>query len=45
MGRLTMPRPSTTLVLAGMFDFEMAQDVRVAQEAIAKAQCKRPWRA
>ena len=24
-------------VLAGMFDFEMAQDVRLAQEAIAKA--------
>ena len=32
-------------VLAGMFDFEMAQDVCVAQEAIAKAQRKRPWRA
>jgi len=32
-------------VLAGMFDFEMAQDVRLAQEAIAQAQRKRPWRA
>ena len=32
-------------VLAGMFDFELAQDVRVAQEAIANAQRKRPWRA
>jgi hypothetical protein len=32
-------------VLAGMFDFEMAQDVSLAQEAIAKAQRKRPWRA
>jgi hypothetical protein len=33
-------------VLAGMFDFEMAQDVRLAQEAIAKAHDrKRPWRA
>ena len=32
-------------VLAGMFDFEIAQDVKVAKDAVAKAQRKRPWRA
>jgi hypothetical protein len=30
-------------VLAGMFDFDLAHDVGVAKEAIAKAQRKRPW--
>jgi hypothetical protein len=30
-------------VLAGMFDFEIAQDVAIARDAIAKAQRKRPW--
>jgi hypothetical protein len=31
-------------VLAGMFDFEVAQDVRFAQEAIAQSQSRpRPW--
>ncbi len=31
--------------LAGMFDFEIAHNVKVAKEAVAKAQRKRPWRA
>jgi len=31
--------------LAGMFDFEITHDVKVAKNAVAKAQRKRPWRA
>jgi len=30
-------------VLAGMFDFDIAQDVTIAKDAIAKAKRKRPW--
>jgi len=30
-------------VLAGMFDFEIAHDVRIAKEVLAKTQRTRPW--
>jgi hypothetical protein len=32
-------------ILAGMFDFQIADDVRIAKEALAKAARTRPWRA
>lgn len=32
-------------VLAGMFDYEVAEDVRIAREALAKCKRTRPWRA
>jgi len=32
-------------VLAGMFDFEIAHDVKLARNAVAGAKRKRPWRA
>ena len=32
-------------VLPGMFDFEIAHNVKVATEAVANAQRNRPWRA
>jgi hypothetical protein len=32
-------------VLAGMFDFQIAEDVQIAREAIANAKRTRPWRA
>jgi hypothetical protein len=31
-------------VLAGMFDFEIAEDVAIARDAVAKAVRSRPWR-
>ena len=31
-------------ILAGMFDFEIEEDVRIANEAVSKAKRKRPWR-
>jgi hypothetical protein len=31
-------------VLAGMFDFEIADDVQIARQAIAAAKRERPWR-
>ena len=31
-------------ILAGMFDFEIEEDVHIANEAISKAKRKRPWR-
>jgi pentatricopeptide repeat protein len=30
-------------VLAGMFDFQVAEDVQIAKEALAKANRQRPW--
>jgi NAD(P)H-dependent flavin oxidoreductase YrpB (nitropropane dioxygenase family) len=32
-------------VLAGMFDFQVAEDAQIARDAIAKAKRSRPWRA
>ena len=32
-------------VLAGMFDFEIAEDVRIAKEALSSVNRARPWRA
>jgi len=32
-------------VLAGMFDFEIAEDVQIAQRLIGRVKRKRPWRA
>jgi hypothetical protein len=32
-------------VLAGMFDFQIAEDAQIARDAIAKAKRSRPWRA
>ena len=31
-------------ILAGMFDFEIAEDAKIAREAIAQADRSRPWR-
>ncbi len=32
-------------VLAGMFDFQIAEDAQIAKEALAKVKRTRPWRA
>ena len=32
-------------VLAGMFDFQIAEDVQIVKQALAKANRARPWRA
>jgi phosphoribosyl-dephospho-CoA transferase len=31
-------------ILAGMFDFEIADDVQIAKETLANAKRERPWR-
>jgi hypothetical protein len=31
-------------VLAGMFDFEIAEDVRIANDVLSKVSRVRPWR-
>ena len=31
-------------VLAGMFDFQVEEDVQIAKEALARAKRSRPWR-
>jgi hypothetical protein len=31
-------------ILAGMFDFEIAEDVQIARKIMAEAKRSRPWR-
>ncbi|MCD6304183.1 MAG: hypothetical protein J7M21_04395, partial [Planctomycetes bacterium] len=32
-------------IFAGMFDFQIAQDVKIARQVLAKVRRRRPWRA